>query len=48
MWQLVDAFNGLLALVNLPALLLLSPEALYLLRRWLAERRGRAEGPETG
>ncbi len=47
-WQLVDAFNGLLALVNLPALLLLSPEALYLLRRWLAGRRGRAEGPETG
>lgn len=34
-WQLVDVFNGLLAVVNLPALLLLSPEALHLLRVWL-------------
>ena len=38
-WQLVDAFNGLLAAVNLPALLLLSPEALHLLRSWLAGRK---------
>lgn len=34
-WQVVDVFSGLLAAVNLPALLLLSPEALYLLRSWL-------------
>ena len=34
-WQVVDVFSGLLAAVNLPALLLLSPEALYLLRCWL-------------
>ena len=38
-WQLVDVFNGLLAAVNLPALLLLSPEALHLLRTWLAGRK---------
>lgn len=38
-WQLVDAFNGLLAAANLPALLLLSPEALHLLRSWLAGRK---------
>lgn len=38
-WQLVDVFNGLLAAVNLPVLLLLSPEALYLLRTWLAGRK---------
>ena len=38
-WQLVDLFNGLLALVNLPALLLLSPEAVWLLRRWLNGRK---------
>lgn len=37
-WQLVDVFSGLLAAVNLPALLLLSPEALHLLRTWLAQR----------
>lgn len=42
-WQLVDVFNGLLAAVNLPALLLLSPEALYLLRSWLAERKKKRE-----
>ena len=41
-WQLVDVFNGLLAVVNLPALLLLSPEAVYLLRAWLEKRRARA------
>ena len=39
-WQLVDAFNGLLAAVNLPVLLLLSPEAVHLLHTWLAARRG--------
>ena len=33
-WQLNDIFNGLMALPNLAALLLLSPEALQLLRRW--------------
>lgn len=38
-WQLVDAFNGLLAAANLPALLLLSPEALHLLRSWLAAQK---------
>ncbi len=39
-WQLVDVFNGLLAAVNLPALLLLSPEAVHLLRSWLRTRWG--------
>ena len=38
-WQLVDVFNGLLLAVNLPALLLLSPEAVYLLRAWLEKRK---------
>ena len=42
-WQPVDVFHGLLAAVNLPALLLLSPEALYLLRSWLAERKKKRE-----
>ena len=42
-WQLVDVCTGLLAAVNLPALLLLSPEALYLLRSWLAERKKKRE-----
>ena len=42
-WQLVDAFNGLLAAVNLPALLLLSPEALYLLHTWLAGQKKKRE-----
>ena len=40
-WQLVDVFNGLLAAVNLPVLLLLSPEAVYLLHTWLEARRAR-------
>lgn len=31
-WQLVDVCNGLLALPNLLALLLLSPEALRLIK----------------
>ncbi len=33
-WEVVDLLCGLLALPNLLALLLLSPEALWLLRRW--------------
>jgi AGCS family alanine or glycine:cation symporter len=33
-WQLVDIFNGLLAIPNLVALLLLSPEVLRELKRW--------------
>ena len=42
-WQVVDVFNGLLAAVNLPVLLLLSPEALYLLRTWLEGRKKKRE-----
>ena len=42
-WQLVDVFNGLLALANLPALLLLSPEAVWLLRQWLGGQRLKRE-----
>lgn len=38
-WQLVDIFNGLLAVPNLAALLLLSPEALYLLLKWSKKQR---------
>ena len=37
-WQLADIFNGLMALPNLCALLLLSPEALGLLNGWMAVR----------
>ena len=33
-WQLADIFNGLMSLPNLCTLLLLSPEALRLLRQW--------------
>ena len=44
-WQLVDVFNGFLLAVNLPALLLLSPEAVYLLRAWLEGRRAARQGP---
>ena len=33
-WQMADIFNGLMALPNLCTLLLLSPEALALLRTW--------------
>lgn len=36
-WEVVDLLAGLLALPNLLALLLLSPEALWLLRRWLGQ-----------
>ena len=42
-WQVVDVFSGLLAVVNLPALLLLSPEALYLLRVWLVGQKKKME-----
>ena len=40
-WELVDLFNGLLALPNLAALLLLSPEALWLLRDWTTRQSQR-------
>ena len=36
-WQLVDVFNGLLALPNLAALLLLSPEALRLIKNYTSK-----------
>lgn len=38
-WELVDVFNGFLAIPNLPALLLLSPEALHLLTDWLERQK---------
>lgn len=38
-WQLADVFNGLMALPNLTALLLLSPEALRLLGAWTKSKR---------
>lgn len=38
-WQLVDIFNGLLAIPNLIALILLSPEVLRLLKKWLEARK---------
>lgn len=40
-WEVVDLLSGLLALPNLLALLLLSPEALWLLRGWLKEKQER-------
>ncbi len=52
-WELVDLLNGLLAVPNLIALLLLSPEVLRLLRQWMAgqHRRestgGQAPGEQT-
>ncbi|MBQ5660468.1 MAG: alanine:cation symporter family protein [Lachnospiraceae bacterium] len=36
-WEVVDLLSGLLAIPNLLALLLLSPEALWLLRGWQKE-----------
>ena len=36
-WQLADIFNGLMALPNLCTLLLLSPQAIGLLKKWLAK-----------
>ena len=49
-WELVDLFNGLLALPNLAALLLLSPEALWLLRDWTMRqsRRKMPKGEKSG
>ena len=44
-WQMADIFNGLMALPNLCALLLLSTEALSLLRTWTAARTGGAVRP---
>lgn len=38
-WQLADIFNGLMALPNLAALLLLSPEAVVCLVKWRAARQ---------
>ena len=38
-WQLADIFNALMALPNLCALLLLSPQALPLLGAWAEKRR---------
>ena len=40
-WEIVDLVSGLLALPNLFALMLLSPEALYLLRQWSGGQRGK-------
>lgn len=49
MWLLADVFNGLMALPNLIALLLLSPEALGLLRDWEGrQRRDRRPGRRAG
>ena len=42
-WQLADIFNGLMALPNLCALLVLSPEALGLLASWRKRQGGRRE-----
>ena len=47
-WQLADIFNGLMALPNLAALLLLSPEALTLLRTWRQARTGRRGRTSAG
>ena len=46
-WELVDLFNGLLAIPNLLALLLLSPEALRLLRDWTRRQSRQQEGREA-
>jgi AGCS family alanine or glycine:cation symporter len=37
-WQIADVCNGLMALPNLTALLLLSPEALGILNKWLRKQ----------
>ena len=42
-WELVDLLCGLLAVPNLLALMLLSPEALYLLRTWLKKKSKKSE-----
>jgi len=41
-WQLADICNGLMALPNLLALLLLSPEALHLLKTWISKQKNSA------
>lgn len=38
LWQLVDLCNALMALPNLMALLILSPQALALLRQWVRQQ----------
>jgi len=43
-WQMVDVLNGLLAVPNLLALLLLSPEAFRLLKGWMGKRKRRVDG----
>lgn len=46
-WEVVDLLSGLLALPNLLALMLLSPEVLWLLRTWLKKQsavRGKWRG----
>lgn len=43
-WELVDLFNALLAIPNLIAVLLLSPEALWCLREWM-ERQKKVTAP---
>ena len=40
-WQMADIFNGLMALPNLTAILLLSPEALSLWRIWVGKQTGK-------
>ena len=40
-WQMADIFNGLMALPNLTAIFLLSPEALALWRAWAEKRMGK-------
>lgn len=40
-WEIVDLLCGLLAVPNLIALLLLSPEVFFLLRRWITAIEGR-------
>ena len=40
LWQLVDLCSALMALPNLVALLLLSPQALSLLRAWSRTAQG--------
>ena len=48
-WELVDLLNGQLAVPNLAALLLLSPEVLRLLGSWVArQRRARPQNGENG
>ncbi len=42
-WETVDAVNGMLAIPNLAALLLLSPEALWLLKSWLMRREAKSQ-----